>query len=143
MTVASPVPSLGSIPGASRWRDPRPSPLLRLLGIRTDDPRFARLKQALWQGDPLADAVADWVQSTRGGWALFQQALVFAPREKPARPDKHQPGHEQQAASVSKIVGTGVADFGLGSQLEQVCALGQRGGGHRKSCWALPREQGH
>lgn len=82
MTAISPahcpddIPALDRIPGATRWRDPQPSPLLRLLGIRTDDPRFAGLKQALWQGDPLADAVADWVQSTRGGWALFQQALA-------------------------------------------------------------------
>lgn len=81
MTVAARIPpsaatpALASLRGATRWRDPQPSWLLRLFGISLDDPRIARLKQSLWQGDPLADAVADWIQANRGGWKLFQQAL--------------------------------------------------------------------
>lgn len=70
-----PASTLAALPGATRWRDPTPSLPLRALGIGLDDPRFARFKQALWQGDPLADAVAAWIQANKGGWQLFQQAL--------------------------------------------------------------------
>jgi len=69
------APTLASLRGATRWRDPGPSWPLRLAGIRPEDPRLIRLKQSLWQGDPLADAVAAWIQANKGGWQLFQQAL--------------------------------------------------------------------
>ncbi len=72
---ASQVSSLADLRSASRWRDPRSSLLLKVLGIGLDDPRFARYKQALWQGDPLADEVAAWIHANKGGWQLFQQAL--------------------------------------------------------------------
>lgn len=75
VSSALPASTLADLPGATRWRDPGPSLPLRALGIALDDPRFARFKQALWQGDPLADAVASWVQANKGGWQLFQQAL--------------------------------------------------------------------
>ena len=52
-----------------------PSLLLKALSIGLDDPRFARLKQSLWLGDLLADAVAAWIHANKGGWQLFQQAL--------------------------------------------------------------------
>ena len=60
MTAAMPSAAmpLASLRTARRWRDPQPSLLLKALGIGLDDPRFVRLKQSLWQGDPLADAVA-------------------------------------------------------------------------------------
>lgn len=67
--------SLAALRTARRWRDPKPSLLLKALGISLDDPRFVRLKQSLWQGDPLADAVAAWIHANKGGWQLFQQAL--------------------------------------------------------------------
>lgn len=75
MTAALQAPVLAGLRSARRWHDPKPSFLLRTLGIRVDDPRFARLKQALWQGDPLADEVAAWIHANKGGWQLFQQAL--------------------------------------------------------------------
>ena len=67
--------SLAGLRTARRWRDPQPSLLLKALGIDLDDLRFVRLKQSLWQGDPLADAVAAWIHANKGGWQLFQRAL--------------------------------------------------------------------
>ncbi len=84
MTAVSPLaatsaplhrPPLAGLRSASRWRDPKPSLLLKAFGITPEDPRFVRLKQSLWQGDPLADAVAAWIHANKGGWQLFQQAL--------------------------------------------------------------------
>lgn len=71
-TAAAP---LASLRGARRWRDPAPFLLLKAVGIRHDDPRIARLKQSLWQGDPLADTVAAWIHANKGGWQQFQQAF--------------------------------------------------------------------
>lgn len=70
----------------SRWRPPGegtllplPDVALRLLGarLRRDDPRMDHLKHALLDGDPLADAVADWMhEAPRGeGRALLDRAL--------------------------------------------------------------------
>ena len=70
----------------SRWRPPGegtllplPDLALRALGarLRRDDPRMDRLKHALLEGDPLADAVADWMHhAPRGrGRALLDRAL--------------------------------------------------------------------
>lgn len=78
MNIASSRPTASfqpPCPAPSRWRDPVATPLMRLLGVRTDDPRIKRLKAALWQGDPLADAAALWLQRHRGGWQQFQQAV--------------------------------------------------------------------
>lgn len=66
---------VSAIKSAKRWQDPKPSLMLKMLGISLDDPRFSYFKQALWKGDPLADNVAQWIHANRGGWAMFQQAL--------------------------------------------------------------------
>lgn len=75
MTASIPPSALVGLRTARRWRDPKPSLLLKALGISLQDPRFAAMKQALWQGDPLADAMALWIHANKGGWALFQRAL--------------------------------------------------------------------
>jgi len=69
----------------SRWRSPKSSkdPSLNLLVKLAGKPKDggqameARLKEALMQGDPLADAVVLWMHSLPGGEGrkLFEQAL--------------------------------------------------------------------
>ncbi len=81
----------------SRWRPPGegtllplPDIALRLLGarLRRDDPRMDHLKHALLDGDPLADAVADWMhEAPRGeGRALLDRALERGIDEVPNAP---------------------------------------------------------
>lgn len=83
---ADPI-ALDKIRGARRWKDPQATMGLRLLGIKTADPRFAQLKKSLWEGDVLADEVANWIQANRGGWALFQQALTQGIHSQPDAPE--------------------------------------------------------
>ena len=82
----------------SRWRSPKSSkdPSLNLLVKLVGKPKDGgqaievRLKKALMQGDPLADAVVLWMHTLHGGEGrkLFEQALEYGIQsvDKPPKP---------------------------------------------------------
>jgi len=68
----------------TRWHDPETQPSLRVLEgvmrlfgarLRRSDPRFSLLRDALMQGDPLADAVAELLHEHASARELFDAAL--------------------------------------------------------------------
>lgn len=67
----------------SRWRDP--SLRSRLMDLRLPivphvppgDPRFARMRDALGQVDPIADALAAWMIETPSSRASFERAVAL------------------------------------------------------------------
>jgi hypothetical protein len=89
--------STGALRLPTRWHEPGTGVLMRLptrlmaaLGaqLRDDDPRGAALAQALLLGDPLADAVADWMKTApaENGRALFERALEHGIDAAPQAP---------------------------------------------------------
>src|SRR5437868_2582350 len=78
--IAEPAPRAPRVP--TRWRPTfdgpglLDTPFASRLRVRADDPRVARLRDALMEVDPCADALAEWMQEQPGARALFERAVA-------------------------------------------------------------------
>ena len=81
--AATETTTAGTTRAPTRWREGSSGPglldqriwALSSVRVAPDDPRIARLREALTEGDPVADALAEWVLTTPSGRAQFERAV--------------------------------------------------------------------
>jgi len=91
--MSMPTESTATARVPTRWRGEMREPglidvpLARWVPVSKDDPRIAQLRDALMEVDPLADALAAWMQDEPAARARFDQALKYGITSVPRAPE--------------------------------------------------------